>query len=1784
MAYIVPDLSIPVILTPGYSPPPLTTPVILGAPDNAITVVTDKVVAAFVGTHIVPTTATINIITSTVLSSIFLNRVIPTTVDLIITTAPVTSIFSASSTINGTFEKILPDVLIATITGKFTWFFVTVDIQVGPSIIPFIRIASTILVILDSTNLLLNPGQFIGTVPLRYEVIIFSYLDSLQRSFIGKNYPAGSLQNTSLIIQNVNMSGIVPIAITGNLSLNNLTCNFNSLGISLIGVNLQPHTNTLQAQLFVRVDVPKLITLSATLSCNVSFYGHVKNYGSFEVILANFQTSIRILVPLQISGNLSVVTAAFVYTPWSIGVANYGTLSSVFYSNSSNISLRCFIAGPLSSTLNNSTSLFSLIRKDKISGTLIGLLTVSANIYVQGNHYIPVFNAVISNTITARFIGLNTKIGVKIDIKNSLVDNVNSFTGPFFKSTSYIQAQFNSNLQNISNFIQGTVLISGSFNGILTFNSNINVFTPILGYAHTNLQDIYLTSNSIVGVLTTTGHLFKTLNTVIFESNFANTYFSIVRFNLSSTLSGQFLGRSVLLGSLQITTQNISSQITINRDPYIKEGHIVLVTQAIYSQFLGLGGEIRGSLNLNLNQVIWKSQASNTLLTLSYNSLNIFSTINVRTVIYGQWSTEIPLEITSNLYGTVPKAVSVVMDLALSSVVCVVKARLTTLVNLDARQFYVDSYFYGTATTGFFDNYLNQTILEFYAMRGERPSFHVLWSTETITTQFLLRVKTQGSLNSSTNILSGFFVGIAPIRITGYLISNVNSAFMSNFRLSNLKFVYAENNQILTPSINSFIVGSIQLVGVLQPNSFTVVCSILGTVPILTTVNITSVLYSPQISMIGWIPLYGQLITITQNDSFISIGSATIGSLKKTLDSFNWNLRGVTVLRIDGTLQLNLDANINTDKNLKFTSYGYLLFYRGSLNINVPQDLYGEIRLHTPLVVNQTYFGSFLKTLNSVTAQIFIRLELIYGVLEAVLPMYSQYIGWSQLTGVLNIPSSQLGFKLNFIDNSYFVVGTITANTATNTNGEDSVPLQTSFRGFTKLILLLHTTLNTFNFKMYLHAIPAFRIKMDVLGYFDQYRIWHDSFPVPKAIILGIVPDFIYGQLHSTIASLIASDINFRGIAATKIFGIFENTTKDVIFNSKGFTPLYMTIGLNLATLSWFGKAANITVYMDLVLDDLNKIKNKIIGIAATSITGLFNSTFVDFYQFLKIEFKGRSEIYGQVKINTSTIVTTFRTNPTIVGYIIGGDVEPCEQNDCFNKFLLPIVAQNSRPYPKQYWTLAYTTSNISLKYTPNRYTGIMYGTLNERKRVEFDWYDFDLKKNIHLIFDSSEASPFSAIFKGGIPIQGSLNGYEEYTFLNSFIGYREAEIYGTVAIQVTGTFHANLNISIKTKINLRFSGNVGNFNSDLPILNCEWFGLIEVAGNLTIKLAVIFANITAIIPIPISSTLSSKLENAIATVEAFTPFQVFGRLRNYYILYTTSTFYGRTLILGSLENVILNDVDSYFSGRSVYVTGFIDAKLDRIYVKIIAEHDPSTLTTFVNFNNLLQSINPTIRLMIPIFGRITNIQLNSVISNISILVPIRIYATLRFNTETLKSDINGIVALVGSFNNSLDSCNLIATGYHTVPLLLNLDLQLDSVTGFFACQADPTGNLSSTLNSFSIEDIGVVGNSYGYLTIHCQELLCISELWTTEKSLYLPNERLYALSGVVSTEDSKGNYRINLHDVDSGELLQSITTVPNSYSFNKVEFGRFVVVATPLTGSFRSQALTVSTTEETSI
>ncbi len=266
-----------------------------------------------------------------------------------------------------------------------------------------------------------------------------------------------------------------------------------------------------------------------------------------------------------------------------------------------------------------------------------------------------------------------------------------------------------------------------------------------------------------------------------------------------------------------------------------------------------------------------------------------------------------------------------------------------------------------------------------------------------------------------------------------------------------------------------------------------------------------------------------------------------------------------------------------------------------------------------------------------------------------------------------------------------------------------------------------------------------------------------------------------------------------------------------------------------------------------------------------------------------------------------------------------------------------------------------------------------------------------------------------------------------------------------------------------------------------------------------------------------------------------------------------------------------------------MYVTGFIDAKLDRIYVKIITEYDPSTLTTFVNFNNLLQNINSAIRLMIPIFGRITNIQLNSVISNISILVPIRIYATLRFNSETLQSDINGIVALVGSFNNSLDSCNFIATGYHTVPLLLNLDLQLDSVTGFFACQAHPTGNLASTLNSFSIEDIGVVGNSYGYLTIHCQELLCISELWTTEKSLYLPNERLYALSGVVSTEDSKGNYRVNLHDVDSGELLQSITTVPNSYSFNKVEFGRFVVVATPLTGSFRSQALTVSTTEETS-
>jgi hypothetical protein len=368
--------------------------------------------------------------------------------NLVTTTANTTGVFSAHSTTYGTFNKILPSAITTNIVLKFIWFFTTIDIKPDHPLLAQFLLSQDPLISFNLTGFTTSINV-IGTVPLRYFVTLFSYTYPLivVPPITGIVYPAGNIDLKNTTVALVRIFGRVPepIAISLNPVLSNSA--FNSSGIALIGVNLIPFTNTLLTRFFIRVDLPINVTLSSIFYCSTTFYGHAQNYGSLSANLVTLSVAIQVLVPIYIQGTFTSELKSFTQNPWIGLIELCGSFTSSFYDSIISLVGICQIQGTLSKPISGITVAFVLERKDNNIGTIsstVSNLTVSTSIYIQG-HSLLRFNATLPNTLIPHFSGLNTKVGVIIDIRNNSAINQVSFTGPVFKCTAYIQGTIGDN-------------------------------------------------------------------------------------------------------------------------------------------------------------------------------------------------------------------------------------------------------------------------------------------------------------------------------------------------------------------------------------------------------------------------------------------------------------------------------------------------------------------------------------------------------------------------------------------------------------------------------------------------------------------------------------------------------------------------------------------------------------------------------------------------------------------------------------------------------------------------------------------------------------------------------------------------------------------------------------------------------------------------------------------------------------------------------------------------------------------------------------------------------------------------------------------------------------------------------------------------------------------------------------------------------------------------------------------------------------------------------------------
>jgi hypothetical protein len=1338
-------------------------------------------------------------------------------------------------------------------------------------------------------------------------------------------------------------------------------------------------------------------------------------------------------------------------------------------------------------------------------------------------------------------------------------------------------------LSSIIPVIRGFIAVKGHF--IATLHVYGNIFCLVLTTVTLTLELKKITTEfeGYFGIFEVKGHFYKTLLPVVSSFNLVGYIIGSLNIAVQNTVSVAFLISAPIKGTMSIvntepTASKIRSNISAMFVTYVREGYVILNrVDNCRAIFVGVTSYVKGSLDLSSLQMHGFLQGS-----LSFVKLEFFvelTTFDFKglALIGGDFTNTNILETYLDINGGIPLPISVVFENTLGDLRPQLRLVLSIYVTIDSNRFYIDAYFYGTSTTGYLNGYLRNTTSVINVFRGLKPSFYVYWETASISTDIKLRINTQGVLDSTVSRVTLLSAGMVPFVYYGSFISSIEDTISSLIFLRNNQYFFTEFCDLRLPEISTSIGILVEIVGTLSSSFSNLFCYMPAATPIAITANLTSQLWSPSGVAIGWIPLFGKSFIFLTNSTFSSYGTHSIGSLKKTLDSFTWSLTGRTILKIF------VEIDLRPGKIPLFIAYGFFLRTLCKINILIPSTLFCEIRLNTPIVNNSKFYGSFNQKLKDFETNITLRLQLVHGVIESELLYSVDFMGWSLIGGTLTIPAKNLGIRSVFEDSSTFISGILDLDLVRNPSNSKTVATVIKISGFTKALITIKPVLQNIDFKITGEADIAFRGRINIYQYPAKYLSTKptDAIPTPRAFIQAIVSEFVYGKLEVFTQHFNASNLSFFGQASRKVYGVLESVTNELYGFVEIFFPFYLKLDSTLRSVSWFCKATSVVVYFDITLADLNVLKNKIIGTNAGNIFGIFTSSTYDFYQPLRTNIRVRVEIYGIIVPNKNNISGYFRADAGIVGSIFGGDTKPCERGSpCYDRNLLANPLSDSEN--RLFWTLGYTTSLIYMYQAIPFRRGVLGGVLSSSGRYNYYLYTVEYDRTELLIFMGATQHGTSFTSEGFVPIKGFLDGNADASILWSFIGYKDCEIYGLISMKFVGTFDAVFRKGIVTYIELRNLSIAGRITSDLPLLVCEFFGFIAIGGSLESVLKTPTLTILGKIRIPIEGLFDNLLEPLESEILLSRAHQVYGRFSNYYLFWTYTTFIAKSKIVGFL-NETLEQKSLSFHGLSSHFISTINVKLARIYVKILLEHYGDAVL-FGTIKCDLQPVNFVLRISVPNLGKIPEIVLAKCDIRFSLLVPIRIYIDFRAKVlDTVFTNFQAVALIGGNFIKTLEHFTSSVELLYIKPVLGDLVLNLDSLLSDLLLFAYPTGHLNSITETIYIYDEGLVGRSYGDVLGSLEDCTMISDLWVSEKSVYLPCEKLYTVAGKLDSANRAMEYRLDLYDADSGERMQSITTlnIPYSYSFDKVDYGRFVVLATPVFGVYQTQAYSVLIDDE---
>ena len=1314
-------------------------------------------------------------------------------------------------------------------------------------------------------------------------------------------------------------------------------------------------------------------------------------------------------------------------------------------------------------------------------------------------------------------------------------------TSGIFRGYSKLSGAIFKTLLNCSIHFIGGVKVGGYLSiKNVTLTANILVKIPVLVFGmingiHTNLA---LFSIGKVGI--------------------GGRWFSVITDSTNCTLRATenfcFRGRVTISGRLS----GIVSALIIN-------SNLVTIVSIIGSfdakdfnkvTFNSLGKVLTGGVLISsLESCIVLSRGSNTRFLANLELLPIVTNIYLRTPISGTIHAQEDSNLSIGIVGLVPQPVYITGRMHTDSVKLFFKTIILTTVNLQG------VLANPTSASTFAVTYYGQIIRWSQSLSG------------------LLFGKTGppiiGRINSSSLVLKPEIIGIGhilcqisaiTIKPSSYIILKVPGAtygqfvsefnsLISNLKIKNFKWFKTEWSDLRTQNLQcnfkgfSLTGGHWKSVGI-NLSSISVYSHIYLVIPI-PIKGVSHPILQPVFSLgtiIGSAPLYGTVqLNLANVISQRFIGNSNTGRLKTSSDSLKIAFRLLTIVHTIGTFAYNfLSTSLTTSIYCRISN-------RGQIKAIITDGTTGQFRMNTPIVPAPIY-GLIKSTLLSVIPTIELQMRLKHGLLNRTLDNIGGLFKTISLcTGLINSALSKINLKLIF-DFHHFA-GTFFTTTELSIG---------NVKAHSRSLVFITLNLSLLKLNFLGSIIPTYHGRMDLD--IDAYQ--NASIPAYNGGLFSniaiVYSRLLYGKLQSTTKSLQYAEIT--GITPRIIYGLVSPNLGNMLgrFNAN------VTVMGRMVTTMGVESIKNIDIYLshniarlNILNLDLDIYKSGFKGVAAHAIVGrVLTSLLSDRVAYglntyvypLRSSIKIRAAIVGSLFVVTKGITSIyFRSANSTLGTFLGGDTSPTA--DC--TFPAPCVSELVQrigrfidAQDKIYWTLGWVTGKILAQH---RFPiiGILYTPDLERSGS---------------VFTTRLHGNFLSIVPFFGTMDFTLNSYVDWASgLLIYAQFKGFVIKGPLAIKMKDCV-GNISLSLRVYV-------YGNLAADLKPTNGQIGGYHVLKGSASLSAMNVTASIGGKVPIPYKVSITLVTDWPTSKLNLYTPITTFGVFRNNYLNETTITcaFIGSipTYVVLNLTTNIIKKSDVF--GKLAYISGtFIPtARLGNVRSSI--EMSTPIAGTYIgitkgHFITKLGSVAGQIILRANIYVNLA-LATTNMTANLLLKTPIRILAYSWSDLSLLMPTISGVVWPTGKLSISTPALVTYISSVYKVPVLVTLNLNLDSVVSEFLSVCLIGVQSDIILNSTQWNSQIFYGR-FGYLSLIPNDDNWLSVGLVYYPTLYLPPEPRYTVAGTVDNKThQQRTYSMILFHKTTGEFVQKLPLnqqVPFDYAFSTVASGDYFVLCKP--------------------